>query len=202
MTDRLPTRGASAAYAARSLAMLGVLVLLLAGCSNVDTAGDKGYVSGSGQITQIAPADRGNAVEIEGTDLDGEVLSLSDSRGQVVVINVWGAWCADCRVEMPDLKKAAERTPDAAYLGINIRDSSPAQAQSFLRGVNFDLPSFYDPGSQFLLAFEGAVNPKSTPSTVVLDRQGRTAAVVSGRLPSATTLVNLVEEIQAESADG
>ena len=83
--------------------LLPVLVLVLAGCSNLQGTGQKGYVSGNGQITEVPAGDRGKAIELAGDDLDGKAVSLEDFRGKVVVVNVWGAWCTDCRKEAPDL---------------------------------------------------------------------------------------------------
>jgi hypothetical protein len=41
------------------------------------------------------------AHEFELTLFNGEVLSLSDLRGRVVVLNFWASWCPSCRWEMP-----------------------------------------------------------------------------------------------------
>src|SRR5690606_19855708 len=78
----------------RTRALIPVLagLLLLTGCTSLSATGEKGYVTGDGQVTVLAPEDRGDPIELDGDDLEGEPLSLADFRGQVVVINVWGSW--------------------------------------------------------------------------------------------------------------
>ena len=63
--------------------------------------GDKGYVDGKGLITRLAVDERKKPGEVSGTTLDGEELSLDEYAGKVVVLNVWGSWCAPCRKEAP-----------------------------------------------------------------------------------------------------
>jgi hypothetical protein len=53
-----------------------------------------------------------------------------------------------------------------------------------------------------MLAFDGVLTIRSIPSFVVLDAEGRPAASIVGKLPSRTTLVELVEDVAAETADG
>ena len=59
-------------------------------------------------------------------------------------------------------------------------------------------PSFYSPDGTALLPFAGTLNPRSIPSTVVLDAEGRIAASVNGRVPTTQTLVDLVEKVLDE----
>lgn len=147
----------------------------------------------------MAPADRGEPVELTGEDLDGAPLSLADLRGDVAVVNVWWSACPPCRTEMPHLVGAAQETRGtASFVGVNIRDGSVDQAKGFVRTFDVPYPSFFDPSGKALLPFAGTLSPRSIPSTVVLDREGRVAAAVIGELPSQQTLVELVEEVAAE----
>lgn len=173
---------------------------LLAGCSSLAGTGDKGYVSGAGQITELGAGEREDPIELSGEDLDGEARSLEDLRGKVVVVNVWGAWCTDCRKEAPDLVSVAKQMSgdDVAFLGIDARDASRENARGYVRTFEVPFPSIYDPGGVTLLEFHGTLTPNSIPSTVVLDRQGRVAASILGTLPSDTTLRNIVEKVVAE----
>jgi thiol-disulfide isomerase/thioredoxin len=179
-----------------ALAALACLALV-AGCSNeIGSSGDQGYVAGRGIITSLAVADRKEPGEVSGTTIDGEEVSLDDYAGQVVVVNVWGSWCAPCRAEAPMLAEAARdlAKQDVAFLGIDSRDPSESAARAFVRRFGIPYPSIYDQQGRTLLAFRGTLTPNSIPSTVVIDREGRVAASVLGEI-SRTTLYDLVEEV-------
>ena len=119
------------------------------------------------------------------------------------MVNVWGAWCAECRTETPLLVDAADELPGGAtVVGIDIRDSSKDNALAYVRGFGMPYPSIYDPGSETLLDFPPPFNPRDIPSTVVLDRQGRVAALIRGELPSKLTLLDVVEKVAAEREMG
>lgn len=184
-------------------AVLAALVSsgVLAACTNaVGSSGETGYVSGKGVITTLAVGDREKPGEVAGETLDGEQISLTDYAGKIVVVNVWGSWCAPCRSEAPDLVEAAEELADqnVAFLGIDSRDPSKAAARAFQRRFEVPYPSIYDQGGKTLLAFRGTLTPNSIPSTVIIDEKGRVAASVLGEL-SKSTLLGLVEDVQRGS---
>jgi thiol-disulfide isomerase/thioredoxin len=186
---------------ARLLACLLLGTVALTGCSSLQGAGDKGYVTSDGQLELVAAVDRGAPIELEGKDLDGKTLSLADFRGKVTVVNVWGAWCADCRIEQDDLNAAAEKTSDVArFVGIDIRDASVDQARAYVRSFAVTYPSFYSPDGKALVPFYGTLTAYTVPSTVVLDAEGRVAASILGRLPSEQTLVDVITDTAAEDA--
>lgn len=182
-----------------------MLLLLATGCTSADDGtGDKGYISGNGQIVLLDPADRGQPVELTGEDLHGRSVSLADLRGTPVVVNVWASWCPPCREEMPELVSASEELdPDVQFLGLNIRDNAVESARLFEEQFEVPYPSIFSPDGQELLAFSGSLSPRTIPSTVVLDARGRIAATVIGTIPSAgSTFVELVRDVAAEADDG
>ena len=182
--------------------MLGLLLLLLVatGCSSLQGTGDKGYVTGDGQVREIAVADRGDAVELSGVDLAGNALTLETFRGRPVVVVVWWSGCGPCIKEAPDVVALATEYADRAqFVGINIRDASPAQAQAFERKFAVPYPSFYAPNGTELLAFERRIGPQTVPAFVVLDAQGRIASSIIGEMGSPTTLSALIDTALAES---
>lgn len=178
------------------LVLLPVVLLAVSGCSGLSGTGDGGYVEQSGSIAQIAAEDRGGPVELAGDTLEGEPLDVADLRGDVVVVNVWGSWCSPCRTEAPFLVQA-DAELDTPFVGVNIRDKDVSPALAFERAEGVEYPSIYDPASEALLTL-GRFAPRSPPTTLVLDREGRVAAVVSGALTSALTLTELVEDVEAE----
>jgi len=110
------------------------------------------------------------------------------------VLNLWGSWCGPCREEVPDLQFVGEQT-GAAVLGIDLRDDRQA-ASDFLRdrGVSYD--SIYDPAGRTLVSLSGYPR-NSVPSTLVLDRQHRVAAVDLLQI-RPSELIPLVQRLQAE----
>ncbi|WP_165984972.1 TlpA disulfide reductase family protein [Streptomyces sp. YIM 98790] len=160
--------------------------LLFTGCTSGTTGsgtdrsrsdGDS-FPAGTGEITAIPAEQRVPAPDISGESLDGEPLALSDHRGSVVLLNVWGSWCEPCKAEAPHLQRAFDRTRDKGvqFLGINTRDLSPGPAREFERRYGITYPSFYDPEGRLVLRFDGHLLPQAIPSTVVIDRRGRIAA--------------------------
>jgi thiol-disulfide isomerase/thioredoxin len=172
------------------------LTLLTASCATTGGTEDgSAGITGAGSIVTVAPADRGDPVELSGQTLDGGALDLADHRGQVVVVNYWASWCGPCRGEAPALVAAHKRLHDVTFVGLDRNDDSNANALAFVRTYGVPYPSLYDSGGKLLLAFNGAVPPTSLPSTIVLDADGRVAAVVLGPT-TATTLVDLVHDVE------
>jgi thiol-disulfide isomerase/thioredoxin len=181
------------------LAALVVVTGAATACTEANGTEGKNYVSGDGLVTVVDADERGKPVAVSGETLDGEQLDLADLRGQVVVVNVWGYWCPECRAEAPTLVAVAAELPDdATMVGIDIRDNSKDNPRAFERTYGVTWPSIYDPGSETLLGIPPPYNPRETPSTVVLDRDGRLAALIRGQLPSKRTLLDVVEEVAAE----
>lgn len=184
----------------RSAAAAVVLVLLagpaVTACSALDGTTNKSTATGAGVVTIIDAADREAPVEFTGTTLDGEELDIADYRGKAVVLNIWGSWCGPCHLEMPHLLEANEllEGTDTVFLGINVRDD-PDDAAAFERQYDVPWTSIDDQGGRTLLALRGVVPPTRTPSTLVLDPEGRVAARVLGVVPSAITLKDLVEPV-------
>ncbi len=187
----------------RTARAAGALVALasLTACSDIGGTGDLEYISGNGHVVEVAPDEREAAVEVAGTTVQGEPLDLTDLRGKVVVINVWWSGCGPCRTEMPMLVEAESAYDEAevSFVGINIRDLAPENAEAFERDRGVDYPSLYDPGSETLLKL-GKYAPYAPPATLVLDREGRVSALINGAIPSKSTLTTLVDETLGESA--
>ena len=176
-------------------------MLVVAGCSDLQGTDGKEWITGEGRVIEVEPADRAAPVEASGEDLEGNPLDLADYRGRVVVLNVYASWCPPCRAEMPLVVDLAESyDPDeVAFVGVDIRDASRANAEAFIRGQEVGFPSYYDPGSEVLLRLSDKLGPYSLPSTVVLDRRGRLAVLVLGEIPGSVTMRNAIDDVAAET---
>lgn len=175
--------------------------MLLAGCGSGGPGADTGtnFVGGSGTVTRIPAAERAEPIALSGPKVGGGTLDLAPYRNKVVLLNVWGSWCAPCRKEAPDLEAAWQQVKErpVQFLGINTRDDAAGAAEAFERRFGVTYPSFRDPDGSLQLAFRRTLPPKAIPSTLVLDRQGRVAARVIGPTTRAT-FVGLVSDVLAE----
>lgn len=188
-------------------ASLAVAVAVLAGCSTGSDAVAQGgsfeFVAPGGQtdIFYDPPQSRGEPGPLSGPDLmdTDRTISLDDFAGEVVVINVWGQWCAPCRTEIAQLQQVYQATRDqgVAFLGIDVRDNNIDAPRDFIvdRGVTY--PSIYDPAMRTMIAFGGRYPTTVIPSTIVLDREHRVAAVFLREL-LAEDLQPVVERLAAE----
>jgi thiol-disulfide isomerase/thioredoxin len=180
------------------------LALALAACSSSSASTGSGnnsnFVNGSGAITTLKAADRKPAPAISGSTVSGGTASLAAYKGKVVVVNIWGSWCAPCRAEAPNLAAVAkaDASKGVQFLGINTRDLTKANAEQFDQRYKMPYPSLYDPYGKLILRFpKGSLNPQSLPATIVIDRQGRVAARALTPL-TEEQLHKLVDPIAAE----
>ncbi|HEV7147267.1 MAG TPA: TlpA disulfide reductase family protein [Pedococcus sp.] len=181
------------------------LALLLTGCSNGSgtiaaqaNAGDgKGYVAGDGSIEQIAPAQRKTSIRLTGTTLDGKPVDTADYRGKVLVVNTWGSWCGPCNAEAPLLQRdwaSYDGVKDVQFLGVDTKEG-PAAGLAFVRRMAQTYPSLAWDGGGVLLQLKGKAS--ATPTTLVIDQQGRLAGRISGEV-QGSTLRDLVDQVRRE----
>ncbi|NHN55312.1 TlpA family protein disulfide reductase [Calidifontibacter sp. DB0510] len=181
----------------------GVGLGAVAGCSSDPNSvaaqaakgDDKGYIAGDGTIAQVPPDQRGAPVQVSGTLLDGRPWSLEEAKGKVVVLNVWGSWCAPCQTEIPQLQAAwagwQRAKAPVLLMGLDQKEG-PESGKALLKAKKATYPSLADDGGAALLGLQGKVS--SYPTTLVLDRQRRIAARVSGPVTTAT-ITALVDDV-------
>ncbi|WP_442792076.1 TlpA family protein disulfide reductase [Micromonospora sp. NBC_01796] len=157
------------------VALAAVTVVALTGCSGGENWESKCSTNADKAI-ECSPENRAPATRISGDLLDGGRYDLTQDRGQVVVVNFWGSWCAPCRAEADDLEGTYQATAQQGvrFLGVNVQDGRD-KAKAFEQSLGVTYPSLFDPGNRVALNFE--IPPNSTPATIVLDREGRIAAV-------------------------
>jgi len=103
--------------------------------------------------------------------------SLSDYRGEVVVLNYWASWCDPCREESPLLQRWHRRIAPrgGTVLGVDTLDVT-SDAERFIREYGLTYPMLRDR--------DGGTQPKfgvvGYPETIVLDRRGWIAALRRG----------------------
>ena len=181
-----------------------IAVLAISGCTGhgavkQDVSDTNGYTSGNLALNYVAVAHRHTPANVPGKLLDGPHFDLSAWRGKVVVVNFWGSWCAECHAEAQALQEvyADDKGKGVEFIGVDIRDDVPS-AENFNRNYGVTYPSLDDPDNLVALRFRG-VPPDATPTTLVLDRNGRIAARQSGEI-LFSQLRDLVNRVLAEPA--
>lgn len=162
----------------------------------------KGYISADGAVEEIPVADRGEPVVFSGVTENGDEFDSADIAGDVTVVNFWYAGCAPCRVEAGDLEDVWQEYggEGVSFVGINIYDQADT-ARSFAKTYGVTYPSIMDVDSGAAkLAFASATPIQATPTTLVLDKQGRVAARIIGQIDGTSILSTLVKDALAESA--
>jgi thiol-disulfide isomerase/thioredoxin len=202
MTERsLPSRLMAGVVGAMLLVGLsGGIAGCATGKDSVDqsSGSEQRFVSGDGKVTQYGRGHRPKTPTVTGNLLDGSKYSSATLRGNVVVLNFWGSWCAPCRAEADHLAEVANTSHDSGvrFVGVNVRDAKD-NATAFDRSHHVPYPSLYDPAGRIALAFR-QTPPNTIPATIVIDRQGRIAAVF--RKPVVfTELTPVVTKVAAES---
>jgi thiol-disulfide isomerase/thioredoxin len=184
----------TARWIAGALALLAgtaVLTGCAVGKDAVVQGSDFSFVSPGGKLEIFYPeAQRQVLPNLSGDSLEQEnkQIHVSDFPGKVVVLNIWGQWCGPCRDEAPELSTVFRQTKadGVQLIGIDVRDERSA-ALDFVHDNQISYPSIFDPAGRSLLALTGY--PRSVvPSTIVLDRQHRVAAVYLERVTASMLL--------------
>ncbi len=109
---------------------------------------------------------------------DEEEITLSDFRGDVVLLEFWGAWCSPCKKSMPHLQTLYDQHAEAGLVIIAVSTDVQEQAAiDFLvsNGYN-DFVSVWEPGGKSnspITQLYGVSNSRvGVPRTFLLDRQG------------------------------
>ena len=127
------------------------------------------------QVGQPAP-------EFQLTTFAGDTVSLSELRGQVVVVNFFASWCNPCRQEAPDLEQTWREYEGQGgqFLGIAYKDAR-SKAQAFLAEFDTTYPSALDPGSRVSRAY----GVTGVPETYIIDQEGLLVRHVLGAVSAA-----------------
>jgi thiol-disulfide isomerase/thioredoxin len=113
-----------------------------------------------------------------------QTISLSDFRGQWVIVNFWATWCPPCRKEMPDLQDfhaKHQKTGKAVVLAVNFHEEDLAAVRAFLNDLWLEFPVVSAvPGA----ALEG-FRVRGLPTTYVIHPEGCAVAREEGEITAA-----------------
>ena len=114
------------------------------------------------------------------TTLAGQPGSLSQYKGQVVMLNFWATWCGPCQQEIPLLDQMYKKYKPAGFtlIGINVDKEAPA-VKELLARKPVSYPVLLDPANQVSKAY----HVDEMPSSVIIDRKGQIRFIHRGYKP-------------------
>jgi thiol-disulfide isomerase/thioredoxin len=175
-----------------------VLLATILGCGNNKTTGEADTAVEKETVQQVDPMQSESAqgeeqaiVHAEFKYEDGQTVNTKDLEG-----NFWATWCPPCRKEMPSIQVLHEKFKDndaIEFLIVEIENDIEG-TKKFLADQNLNLPIVYPAGDIPSAWLGGAI-----PTTIILDKQGKTAAKQEGMYDFASQSVedfvrNLINE--------
>lgn len=121
-------------------------------------------------------------------DLDGQPVSLSQFRGQVVVLNFWASWCPVCRAETRDVADFAReyRSRSVVVLGVNLREDAQT-VRAFAQANDMAFPILLDSTGEVAARYQVV----GIPTTIIVDAAGN----IQRRRVGALTQAQLAEYV-------
>jgi len=111
------------------------------------------------------------APEYAAVNLEGDTVSLSSMRGDVVLLNLWATWCAPCRHETPFLQETYEKYADQGFqvVGISMDTGDAAdQVAMFVEEYAVEYTILHDPQMRGMELYQVL----GLPATFLIDREG------------------------------
>jgi thiol-disulfide isomerase/thioredoxin len=175
------------------------------GTANSAKTGDTNKPVSANKGESLYPPLKSDVADAEMETMEGGKTKISDRKGNVVLINLWGIWCGPCRAEMPHLIELQNKYRDKGFqtIGLNVGDDD-GNPEDFAKikefgekmGLNYELTrgSREMKGSIYRLAnFDGV------PLSLLVDRDGHLRAVLRGGGPAAIKqLKDSVDKVMAE----
>lgn len=116
-------------------------------------------------------------------DLDGNLVSLSDYRGEVILLNNWATWCPPCKEEMPEFNQYYNSYKDQGFQVIAVEAGDPEQqVRAFVEENGIDFIILLDPENLSLKTYQN----QSLPNSFVIDREGNLRLAWTGAINLAT----------------
>lgn len=131
------------------------------------------------RLRASGPVESGVAPDFSLTTFDGETITLSKLRGQVVIINFWASWCPPCRDEAAYLEATWRKYRDRGVIliGVDYVDTE-SNARAYLEEFDITYPNGPDVGQEIALAYR----IKGVPETFYVDKEGQLRGVKIGPL--------------------
>jgi cytochrome c biogenesis protein CcmG/thiol:disulfide interchange protein DsbE len=171
----------------RILGGIAVLTALLAGC---------GKTPGEPAEARIQPlAERQPAPPFELKDATGAVATLEDYKGKILLLNFWATWCAPCKAEIPWFQEFESKFSARGFhvLGVSLDEEGWEVVKPYIeeRKITYRMVI----GNEQVSTLYGGID--SLPTTFLIDRDGKIAAIHTGLVNKATYQKEIEQLLEA-----
>ena len=144
-----------------TIASISLAVFSFAGTPDSPKAAAAGFTDGTGGL-DVAPSRGARAPDFTLINLAGEEVSLSDFRGQPIVINFWASWCGPCRLEMPAIQERYKKYKDDGLVILAVNFDEPVSVvKSFRDELDLTFTLLLDPGAIVQKLYRNRTYPTS-----------------------------------------
>lgn len=172
---------------------LGSIVLLIGVVSMLAVIG-WGFI----QQQRSSQPTGGPAPDFTISTFDGEMFTLSEQRGNIVVLNFWGSWCGPCRTEAPHLQAIHERYQDEGVVVVGVTYVDPIEdSLAFIEEFGLTYTNGPDNGVSIS---EDKYHIQGAPENFVIDRDGNIHYFHLGPI-TEETLAPILDELLAEGEE-
>lgn len=143
---------------------------------------------------QAGPIASGMAPDFTLTGFDGRTVTLSELRGQVVIINFWASWCPPCREEAAYLEQTWRKYDGngVIFIGVDWVDTEK-EALAYIDEFDITYLNGPDIGTRVAQTY----NIQGVPETFYVAKNGELRGVQIGPLTSPE-LDQKIDELLAE----
>ena len=133
---------------------------------------------------QVAIKDNMPAPDFTFPGLDGKMVSLSDYKGKVVLLNIWATWCPPCVEEMPSMEKLYQKFKGQNFeiLAVSIDEPGLKVVAPFMKKSNLTFPALIDSEG----AIKAVYGITGIPESFIIDKQGNLIKKIIGPVDWAT----------------
>jgi peroxiredoxin len=160
--------------------LTAILVILIALCS-ITTA----CQSGATEVGKPAP-------DFQLNTLDEQTVSLSEFRGEPVLVNFWTTWCGPCNTELPFIQQIYEewQGKGLVVLAINIGES-PSDVAEFIQGQGLSFPILLDTNTNTARGYD----IQEIPTTFFIDKDGIIQHIKFGAFHSQEEIESILNQL-------
>ena len=143
-----------------SLVVVGIMIILMLQLNETDTRPAPKSIMAKGV----------SAPDFTLPDLDGEMVRLSDYKGQVVLLNIWATWCPPCVEEMPSMEKLHQTLKNEGFvlLAVSVDNAGAKVVRPFMQSKKLSFPALLNPTA----SIQDLYHTTGVPESFIIDQQG------------------------------